>query len=114
VTCAACEATKRALDQVRTERDFLKNDLRERVAVLERCSATGMSPTPATWRNEWPQPDTNGPTRTAVWKRGFVAAVSTLPRTACPYRGNSRGHDDAWRRGWDAGAAWLRAHPSER
>lgn len=46
-----------------------------------------------------PPEDITGPSRIGAWRAGWRAADAGMPSSACPYRSDSRGHDNAWRRG---------------
>ena len=59
------------------------------------------------WPSDWPQPNEATASRASAFRRGVMDYREGRMKDSCPYGAGSRGHDNAWRRGWiSAKRAW--------
>lgn len=64
------------------------------------------------WPSDWPQADEATSSRASAFRRGVIDFREGRSKAECPYSPGSRGHDNAWTRGWVAAKrAWGQTPP---
>lgn len=105
MACTACQELRKRVEQ-------LESFVAAADAKLLRVRSTSVGA--AGWPSDWPQPTETTSSRASAFRRGVLAFRAGEVKTACPYTSGSRGHDNAWTRGWIAAKrTWGIAKPAK-
>lgn len=111
MVCEECQALAREVASLRAAMlaaghalSMVGGAVRPATAIAPEGPRPGL---PANWPAKYgePGPDVVGASRVSAWCKGFQSAVRGDKPRDNPYDWNSRGHKQAWEKGWMAGSS---------